>query len=180
MISHFALMIAPARVKTIKELASEIGVTRRTISNWRKLEGCPERHKDGWDVAEWQEWLRGKGLGPYGTQPDPEDSGKASLYEQNVRLRREQADNERIKKERQLVDQQRELGEIMLVADFRDYCGKSRGVVMTVMDSHSDAVDRELPEKCPTEDAWPEIRRRVMELSRQLSSQVANAMETEW
>lgn len=52
-----------AYAKTIVELAEILGVTRRTLSSWRKLEGAPKPLPNGdHDVSVWREFVRLRGL----------------------------------------------------------------------------------------------------------------------
>lgn len=52
-----------AYAKTVVELAGLLGVTRRTISSWQKLEGAPRATSNGsFLVAEWREFVRARGL----------------------------------------------------------------------------------------------------------------------
>lgn len=57
-----------AYAKTAVELASLLGVTRRTITAWQKLDGAPKPLSNGmWPVADWREFVRVRGL--KGTKP---------------------------------------------------------------------------------------------------------------
>ncbi len=52
-----------AYAKTIVELASVLGVTRRTLSTWQKMDGAPKALSNGlWPVADWREFVRLNGL----------------------------------------------------------------------------------------------------------------------
>ena len=52
-----------AYAKTVVELAALLGVTRRTITAWRKLPGAPATTAAGaHPVAEWREFVRVRGL----------------------------------------------------------------------------------------------------------------------
>lgn len=52
-----------AYAKTLVELAAVLGVTRRTLSTWQKLEGAPKPLSNGlWPVADWREFIRVRGL----------------------------------------------------------------------------------------------------------------------
>jgi hypothetical protein len=52
-----------AYAKTLVELASLLGVTRRTLSNWQKLDGAPLALSNGfWPVTDWREFIRLRGL----------------------------------------------------------------------------------------------------------------------
>ncbi len=52
-----------AYAKTKVELADLLGVTRRTLNSWQKLDGAPAPLSNGmWSVAEWREFVRLRGL----------------------------------------------------------------------------------------------------------------------
>jgi hypothetical protein len=52
-----------AYAKTLVELASILGVTRRTLSTWQKMDGAPRALSNGlWPVADWREFVRLNGL----------------------------------------------------------------------------------------------------------------------
>jgi len=45
------------------ELAALLGITRRTLTTWRKMTGAPKPLANGqYDVAAWREFVRSKGL----------------------------------------------------------------------------------------------------------------------
>ena len=48
-----------AYAKTLVELAAVLGVTRRTLNAWQKMEGSPKPISNGlWPVADWREFVR--------------------------------------------------------------------------------------------------------------------------
>ena len=52
-----------AYAKTLVELAALLGVTRRTLTTWQKMEGAPKPLSNGlWPVADWREFVRLRGL----------------------------------------------------------------------------------------------------------------------
>ena len=52
-----------AYAKTLVELAAVLGVTRRTLNTWQKMEGSPKPLSNGlWPVADWREFVRMRGL----------------------------------------------------------------------------------------------------------------------
>lgn len=52
-----------AYAKTLVELAAVLGVSRRTLSTWQKLDGAPKALSNGmWPVADWREFVRMRGL----------------------------------------------------------------------------------------------------------------------
>ncbi len=52
-----------AYAKTLVELSAVLGVSRRTLSTWQKIEGAPKALSNGlWPVADWREFVRMRGL----------------------------------------------------------------------------------------------------------------------
>lgn len=52
-----------AVANTIVELAAALGVTRRTINNWRKIPGAPESASNGsHNVSAWRDFVRANSL----------------------------------------------------------------------------------------------------------------------
>ena len=76
--------------KTIVELASALGVTRRTLSNWRKMPDAPEPKSNGkHDVVAWRKFLHDHHLD--GSSPGDEEGLKvrkllAEVNEREFRL----------------------------------------------------------------------------------------------
>lgn len=57
-----------AYAKNLVELSSLLGITRRTLNGWQKIEGAPKPLSNGmWSVADWREFVRIRGL--KGTKP---------------------------------------------------------------------------------------------------------------
>jgi hypothetical protein len=64
--------------KTLVELASVLGVSRRTLSTWQKMEGAPKALSNGhWPVADWREFVRLRGLNASRMTVGKEDALKA-------------------------------------------------------------------------------------------------------
>lgn len=52
-----------AVAKTVVELADALGVTRRTLSNWRKMKGAPKPAANGThNVSAWRDFVRANNL----------------------------------------------------------------------------------------------------------------------
>lgn len=64
--------------KTLVELSAVLGVTRRTLTSWQKMEGAPKPLSNGmWPVADWREFVRVRGLKAGKTPAGNEDALKA-------------------------------------------------------------------------------------------------------
>jgi hypothetical protein len=52
-----------AYAQSLVELAAALGVSRRTLTTWQKMEGAPKALSNGlWPVADWREFVRMRGL----------------------------------------------------------------------------------------------------------------------
>lgn len=76
--------------KTVVELAAALGCSRRSIGNWRKLEGAPQPNPNGThDVVQWRRFIHERHLD--GSQPGDEEGLKvrklmAEINEREFRL----------------------------------------------------------------------------------------------
>ena len=67
-----------AYAKTLVELSAVLGVTRRTLTNWQKIQGAPKPLSNGlWPVADWREFVRMRGLKSGKTPVGNDDALKA-------------------------------------------------------------------------------------------------------
>ena len=67
-----------AYAKTLVELAAVLGVTRRTLNTWQKMDGAPKALSNGlWPVADWREFVRLNGLKAGKTPVGNEEALKA-------------------------------------------------------------------------------------------------------
>ncbi len=67
-----------AYAKTLVELAAVLGVTRRTLTTWQKMDGSPKPLSNGlWPVADWREFVRVRGLKAGKTPVGNEEALKA-------------------------------------------------------------------------------------------------------
>ena len=76
--------------KNLEELATALGCSRRSITNWKKLSGAPRPNSDGThDVAAWRRFLQERSLG--GVEP-PDEAGLkarkllAEIHDREFRL----------------------------------------------------------------------------------------------
>lgn len=79
---------APATAKNYVELADILGVTRRTLQDWRKMAGAPEASSNGLhDVAAWRDFQRKIG-GKGAATPEGGDGDEDGLPSEPVLKRR--------------------------------------------------------------------------------------------
>lgn len=158
-------------------IAREFGVSPRTVTEWTRTADFPAQTKRGWNRKKIDAWCQQRGAGPYHSRKTTRvDEGSCTLAQVNIELRREQAENERIKKERQLVEQATELRELLRYEDVRATDRQVSATVKAVLDAVADARDRELPERCPKKETWKKLRARMLELDRKVAADVAAAM----
>lgn len=165
--------------KTQGELAEKLRTSRPTIVEAARLSGAPKKTKQGYNVARWDAHLKKHNRGPYrkGSGGKSASVDGVTLTEANIRRTLEQAENERIKKERQLVEQAAELKEIIFASEVAKLEGRRAGAVGAVQDGASDSADRAMPEVMPTDQkTYTEIRQRVMGIFAKLKADTAAAM----
>lgn len=81
---------AAAFVRSQVELAEAIGVDRKQIQRWRKLEGCPQPQPDGrWNVAEWRAFKAAR-------EGEPEDPSAGNLSPSQLRARQILLQNQKL------------------------------------------------------------------------------------
>jgi hypothetical protein len=169
----------PEYAKTSPELASAVGVARQTVTEWKRDPSFPAPTEGGWDCEEVREWAKRNGKGPYrriaaasvgddGGEGD--EGGAVTLADAKLRLTIEQSENERIKKERQLVEQAAELGEIVFASDVLSFHARMIATVTAVHDALIDAVDRAIPD-------GTDHKSRVLEICGKLKADCFAAME---
>lgn len=166
--------------KTQAVIASEFGVSRQTVSEWARSPDFPPKTKKGWNLDRLKKWTEKNGKGEFrkGSGGTTTNIDGLTLTEVKIRLTVEQAENERIKKERQLVEQAIELGDIVRASDVISIQSKMVATVVAVLDAMGDVTDRTIPEPLPdNQTAYDEMRERVMALCSKLKSDVYAAMQ---
>lgn len=156
---------------TVAALAQAIGVSTKTIAAWRDDHAdWPGKEPDGtFSIAKVLAFCKRHRLGPFN---ETRGSGnlREELAEAKVALTREQAENERIKKERQMVEQAVELGEVLDREFVLRWHGQLAGVVTTSLDAIEEPIDRALPRDMPDAD-----REKVLDVLRRAVGAVRTA-----
>lgn len=152
-------------------------MTVRSVRDWVTADDFPAKATRGWNRTKVDGWCRKHFCGPYRKkQREANAEAKADLHEATLQLTLQRAENERIKKERQLVEQATELEELLLREDVLRTNRQMIATVKSVLDAVADARDRELPARPPKKDTWPKLRARMLEIDRKLIADVAAAM----
>ncbi|MEN0109310.1 MAG: hypothetical protein AAF805_01180 [Planctomycetota bacterium] len=170
----------PEYAETQAKLAVALGVSRPTIAEWRSQPSFPPKTKRGWNLDRVRRWAAKNGRGEHrrGSGGKSTSVQGVSLTQANIGLKLEQKENERIKKERQLVEQAAELGEIVYMSDVLRFHARMVATVTAVHDAATDAIDRALPEQIPTDESvYREARARALAICAKIKSDVASAME---
>lgn len=69
-------------VKTLVELSEVLGVNRKTIDRWRKMQGSPKSRPDGrQDVSKWRQFIKKNGLKEADSPEDKELKSRKLLAE---------------------------------------------------------------------------------------------------
>ncbi len=141
-----------AFVENQVELASALGVNRKTIQRWLKHEDAPETRSDGrYELAAWREFQRQHGRGGDGGEVEDIDVARAKAEQiilQNERLKL------RLKKDRDevipKVTAHQIYGKLIMQAKTRCYSSVIRFVTLARMAPNTteatESVKRELDE----------------------------------
>ena len=161
--------------KTQTEAAKKLGVSRATFITMSRCE-------KGYDLDACREFAKRNARGPYrrGSGGEATAVGGVTLTEAKIRDTLEHAENERIKKERQLVEQAKELGQIVLLDDVQRDFAKIIATVSECSAAVSTAIDRALPDSVPAADAWPALRGRLIEIAEKLPRDIGAAVNDLW
>jgi hypothetical protein len=169
----------PAKyAQTKAHLAAALKISRQALSEISRLPDFPKRTRQGWNIEHARKFMEKHGRGKYASR-----NGKTKtingigLTEANIRRTLEQSENERIKKERQLVDQAKELGQILDAEETQRVVLQMVATVRSLLNALPDAGDRIMPETPPAADAWPGIRERMMALLRRVEPDAYAAMK---
>lgn len=171
---------SPAKPRTYQQLAQALGVSARTITDWRThfAVDWPERPKSGvFDLEAIDRFLQLHKLGRHNPSKTTGRSANVTLTEARTRSTLEQAELRRLQKEREQLAQQRELGRILLAEDVLQFHRQTAAVVMQTVDGAAEAIDRALPETTPTAETWPEVRQRIYGIVAKLNQDIASAVE---
>jgi hypothetical protein len=164
--------------QTKAHLAAALKISRQALTEISRLPDFPKRTRQGWNVERAKKFCEKHGRGKFASRSGRQTQIKGvSLTEANIRRTLEQAENERIKKERQLVDQATELGDILDADETRRVVLQMVATVRSLLNALPDAGDRIMPEKPPAADAWPGIRERMMALLRRVEPDAYSAMK---
>lgn len=156
------------------ELANELGISLPTLQKYVRL-GMPAAATP-YDVRACQEWIaeyRGAGAGRETDQPGKSLSlMPARLTHLETRTRRDA-----ISAELESIELETRRGAILLADDVVSLFRQVASVSVTILASIEDAIDRELPEKCPSEEAWIEMRRRAILAGQRIAADVASQLQ---
>lgn len=157
------------QVRSKPELADELGISLPTLAKYIRL-GMPAAVTP-YDVAACQQWVheyRGQAIGVSTAKTD-DSLLSARLSNLATRTRRDE-----ITSEIESIELEKKRGSILLAEDVLELFRRVAATSMTILDGLEDAIDRELPEKCPSEEAWRELKERALRTSRQIARDVAS------
>jgi phage terminase Nu1 subunit (DNA packaging protein) len=168
----------PKYAQTKAHLAIALAVSRQSLTEISRHPEFPKQTRNGWNIEHARKFMEKHGRGKHASRngQSTKVSGE-TLTSANIRRTLEQAENERIKKERQLVEQAKEFGSILDAEEVRRLNLQIVSTIRALHDSFPDSIDRLLPEAPPAADAWPEIRERVIALANKLGPDAYAAMK---
>jgi len=163
---------------TYAELARRLRVSTRTVENWRQYVDWPARGRSGaFNLRKIDEFCERHGLGAHNPSRAPAAKSRQREY---IRAKIckvvEQAENERIKKERQLAEQAKELTEIVDASDVRTFCLRTKNVVTEAVGETTDKISKLLADRPADQDAWSATRSQILELAAGINVEIAAMM----
>lgn len=162
--------------------AKAIGISRYTFVELARDPDFPKKSAKGYDIEACRSFCEKHGRGQYrkGSGGESTSVGGVTLTEAKIKDTIEHAENERIKKERQIVEQARELGQILLLEDVQADVAKIIATVTECASALSTAIDRALPERPPSAKVWGEIRTKAIALADKLPRDIGAAVSELW
>lgn len=161
-------------VRSKAELADELGISLPTLQKYVRL-GMPGAATP-YDVRACQEWIaeyRGGGIGAGRDQSGNSLSlVPARLTHLETRTRRDI-----ISAELESIELEARKGTILLADDVMSLLRQVASVSVTILAGIEDAIDRELPEKCPSEESWREMRDRAILAGQRIAADVASQLQ---
>ena len=115
-----------AYAKTLVELAAVLGVTRRTLTTWQKMDGSPKPLSNGlWPVADWREFVRMRGLKAGKTPVGNEEALKArkllaEVEERELRIAVKKGEYVPLTKVRERMDRAGGPGDLRAACEIRE------------------------------------------------------------
>lgn len=157
---------------TNMDIARRFRVSLNTVKMWtRQYVDFPVKGPGGFLFDEIDAFLQQRRIGPYrvglgGDQQKP----SSCLAEARLELTREKIRTERAEADKREIELSVKAGQLLLTDDVMESHSQIAATVITILDSLQDAVDRELPERRPTDDAaWDECRRRIVEVTKRIA-----------
>jgi hypothetical protein len=153
-------------LRTTDAIAHAFGISKRAVKDWIAYADFPKRTQRGWNKRKVDEWCKAHMAGPYRVRRNHK-----ALDDASARLANERAENERIKKERALLEQARELGQILLRDDVDKILAEQRSIVLAEIEGFTDAIEADL------KGAPRPARSRAQKRCRTLHSRIFDALK---
>lgn len=159
-------------VRSKAELADELGISLPTLQKYVRL-GMPGAATP-YDVRACQEWIAEYRSGGSGRDQSGNSMSlvPARLTHLETRTRRDI-----ISAELESIELEARKGTILLADDVMSLLRQVASVSVTILAGIEDAIDRELPEKCPSEEVWREMRDRAILAGRRIAADVASQLQ---
>ena len=164
-------------LKSQKAIGKFFGVSTTAVEKTRRRFGdrFPAKHPDGYHLGEVTDFAQTNSL--WGHAKTGIRKKDPSYNAVRIAFVIERTNREKLVVEGLEIEQQQQLRNLLLADDVLQFHLRTVNLVMTLLDSLHDVHDRELPEKCPEPDFWPQIRERTLDIDRKLMRDIASAME---
>lgn len=162
--------------KTQNEAARELKTTPRTFQDWTQRDGFPKKTKKGWDLVAIDAWCKLNLVGKYRRQA-VEITGD-TLTTARIRHLKAQTAREELARQTEQIEFDAMLGKILMAEDVEGLMQRTTATAGMLLTAIVDRVDRAAPERCPTAETWPAIRRRLLAEVTAGSQDVSSALES--
>lgn len=156
---------------THMDIARRYKMSLNAVKMWaRQYPDFPAKGQFGFAYDEVEAFLVAKKLGPHRAVNEGATKPSSCLAEARLELTMEKIRNERAEADKREIELALTSKRVLMTDDVLDLHAQIAATTITILDSLQDAVDRELPERCPTDEAaWIECRGRVIEVTQRIA-----------
>ena len=157
-------------VQTREQLGESLGLSLPTIRKYIRLGMCCDAAPfDVDDCRAWVDRFRGSST--------TETNAETGLVPARIKNLATRTKRDEIAAESEQIELELKRGALLLAESVEELFREVAATSVTILDGIEDAIDREMPEKCPSEDSWKTIRERSMAAAKKVARDVLLQME---
>jgi hypothetical protein len=162
----------PKTIATLAGIARHLGISETSVYGAkRRHDDFPKRHGDGYCVDEFETFAKRNEIWSH-RQNASDHNGKGTLTAAKIKRLEVQTARDEIAKERELIEQAKELGELLFYDDVAKELTQTMGIVTHELDAAVDIVDRTLPSTISDDD-----RARVLAVVKRVRLNISTAVQ---